>query len=379
MIQAPDFLKALKSRGLDFFAGVPDSLLSPLGAALTADPEITHLVAANEGQAVALAAGRYLAAGRPGVVYMQNSGLGNAVNPLLSLAAPEVYALPMVLIIGWRGQPGVKDEPQHQVQGRLTPALLDTLEIGWRVLSAESDPEAELDRVLELGAGRGPAALLVRAGALAPLKYQPEAHPRGRAGTVPFRREEALERLLDHLEPPDRLVATTGLTSRELYELRLKKGQAPDDFLTVGSMGHASGLALAAALSRPERRLICLDGDGALLMHLGALPLIGSLGPPNLVHILLNNQCHESVGGLPTCAASVDFPGLARAAGYRSAASVDGPEELGRVFSALSGQPGPHFLEIILWKGSRGDLGRPGGSPAENGARFAAACRAGCE
>lgn len=370
MIEATDFLKRLEEKGVAFYTGVPDSLLSAFCAAL---PEVGpgHVIAANEGNAVGLAAGHFLASGRQAVVYMQNSGLGNAVNPLTSLADPEVYSLPMLLIIGWRGEPGVKDEPQHVKQGRISPALLEVLEIPYAVLGPESDLQVELDRLWDqMTAGSRPVALLVRAGTFSPAK---SAAPT-RESTPTLAREAAIETLLELLDPSDLIVSTTGKTSRELFELRKKRGEAPADFLTVGSMGHASSIALGAALARPDRRLVVLDGDGALLMHLGALALSGSLRPPNLIEVLLNNYCHESVGGQPTCSLGLDFASIAGGCGFRSTARAGSTEEIRRAWAAFAALSGPHFLEISLCPGSRPDLGRPDCSPVENKNGFRRRC-----
>lgn len=372
MIEPRRFLEILSQKGIGLFTGVPDSLLSGFCAALPG-PGPGHLVAANEGNAVGLAAGHFLATGRPALVYMQNSGLGNAVNPLASLADPEVYGLPMLLLIGWRGQPGVKDEPQHVKQGRITPALLEALEIPFAIIGPDSGPEAELDRLWKtMMDGRRPVALLARAGTFGSGKSA--AGPRAADATA-MSREEAIETVLELLQPDDLIVSTTGKASRELFELRKKRGEDPADFLTVGGMGHASSIALGAALARPDRRLVVFDGDGALLMHLGALALAGTLRPANLIHIVLNNYCHESVGGQPTCSAGLDLGLIAEGCGYPSRARAVDPGQLRAVWPALAGAPGPHFLELALRPGSRADLGRPKSSPADNRDRFMRRCQ----
>ncbi|MDR0882642.1 MAG: phosphonopyruvate decarboxylase [Candidatus Adiutrix sp.] len=367
MISPGQLVSVLRGRGVDFFTGVPDSYLKGLSSylSLTLPPD-SHIIAADEGNGVGLAIGHYLATARPAVVYMQNSGLGNAVNPLTSLADREVYGVPMLLIIGWRGEPGRHDEPQHIKQGRITPGLLELLEIPFRVLDENSDIEEALDQLWPRMMTTGqPAALLVKGGALAEIAD--EALKTGRCG---LSRETALERLLDACRDDDCLVATTGKTGRELFELRVRRQEKPVDFLTVGGMGHASSIALAAALASPGRRLICLDGDGALIMHLGALGIIGSLRPPNFLHVLLNNHCHESVGGQPTCATAIDFAALARACGYAAYHLATEATEIDQALAALKAQPGPHFLEIILEPGARPDLGRPTASPRQNRAQF---------
>ena len=366
MIDAVKFIDILRRQGAGLFTGVPDSLLGGFCAALES-AGVTHLPAANEGNAVALAAGHFLATGRPAVVYMQNSGLGNAVNPLTSLTDREVYALPLLLVIGWRGEPGVNDEPQHVKQGRITPGLLELLEIPYRIITADSDIAAETGRAwAAMIDSQAPAALLIKADS---FKKTSSGQPALQDG---LRREAALECLLNLFSPRDLLVATTGKTGRELYELRVKRGEPQADFLTVGGMGHASSIALGASVARPDRRLICLDGDGAALMHLGVLALIGAERPANFIHILLNNRCHESVGGQPTCGLGLDFAALAQTCGYRSGRKVAGLEEIQAAWPAIDQSPGPHFLEIDLCPGSRSDLGRPGNTPRQGRDSFMA-------
>jgi len=365
MIQPDRLFAALAERGFDFFAGVPDSLLKDFCAYVTDHVCATHhVITANEGNAVALAAGHYLGTGKPGFVYLQNSGLGNTVNPLLSLNDPEVYGLPVLLMIGWRGEPGVKDEPQHIKQGRITPALLDAMEIAWQVLdSSTQDLNAVLDTSLhQMQRHPGPAVLLVRNGTFAPYKLTNNVH-----NQFPLVREQAIQRLIEQLGSTDRVVATTGMLARELYELRMARGDGTgNDFLTVGSMGHAASIALGLALSQPERRVICLDGDGSVLMHMGSLAIIGQSHQGNLVHVVLNNGAHDSVGGQPTCAFTIDLAGVARACGYENVLVAAELQEVDHAFASLMAQKGPSFLEIRLNKGARADLGRPLSSPAEN-------------
>jgi phosphonopyruvate decarboxylase len=369
MIDTPGLVAALRRRGVRLFAGVPDSLLQSLGNGLVAACDgHEHVVTVNEGNAVALAMGHYLATGAPGCVYMQNSGLGNAVNPLASLADPEVYGIPMILVVGWRGEPGTKDEPQHVKQGRITEGQLRLLEIPHWVLDAECDMEAVLDTAWHaMQARSGPVALLVRAGALGKLGLP--AAPRA-AGAPALLREDAIAAILESLRPDDIVLATTGKAGRELYELRVARGEAQRDFLTVGGMGHTASVALGIALARPARRVVCLDGDGSLLMHLGAMALIGDLHPANLLHVLLNNRAHDSVGGQPTVAGRVDFEGIARACRYAAYRSARTAAEVAEVLRGLQGQPGPHLFEIHLDRGARDDLGRPRSTPQQNKVAF---------
>lgn len=372
MLAPADLLAGLRRRGVDFFTGVPDSLLAPFCAQVEDDctPQ-QHVIAANEGNAVALAAGFHLGSGRLAAVYLQNSGLGNAINPLTSLTDGEVYRIPLLLIVGWRGEPGVADEPQHVKQGRITPEQLRLLEIPYLLLDVGSALETVLDDAFALLAHlQTPVALLVRKGALGPYVAQ-----RSAVRSASLGREDALREILALVRPDDAIVATTGKTSRELHELRLARGERPRDFLCVGNMGHTSSLALGVALGNPRRRVICLDGDGSLLMHLGALATIGAVCPPNLLHVLLNNGAHESVGGQPTVADGMDFAALAQATGYAAHRQVDSLAALQGCWPTLDTYAGPVLLEIVITQGGRADLGRPSGTPAENKRAFIEAIR----
>ena len=337
MIQSDHLFKILAERGISFYAGVPDSLLKDFCAYVTDHvDESNHTITANEGNAIALTAGHYLGTGRPGLVYLQNSGLGNTVNPLLSLNDPEVYGLPVLLLIGWRGEPNVKDEPQHIKQGRVTPALLDAMEIPWQILeSSSTDIEVIVDAAIKQMEDRsGPAALLVRKGAFAPYVLQKNVQSH-----YPLLREQAIQRLIEHLSATDRVVATTGMPARELYELRMARGEGMgNDFLTVGSMGHASSIALGLARSQPARRVICLDGDGSVLMHMGSLAIVGQSRQENLIHVVLNNSAHDSVGGQPTCAFAVDLADVARACGYQKVLVAEELKEIDQAFAKLIGK-----------------------------------------
>jgi phosphonopyruvate decarboxylase len=353
----------LGQAGVGFYAGVPDSLLKDFCAYVTAHtPPERNVIAANEGNAVALAMGHHLATGGIGLVYLQNSGLGNTVNPLTSLADPAVYSIPMLLLVGWRGEPGVPDEPQHVHMGRVTLATLGAIGMPHVVLPADpDDAEAVLGALFaDVRAKRAPHAIVVRKGTFA--KYAlPEAAPRYR-----LTREQAIARFVEALEPDAVVVATTGMPSRELFELRRARGEPGDaDFLTVGGMGHASQIALGIALARADRPLYCLDGDGAVLMHMGGLGLIGQLAPPRYKHVVLNNGAHDSVGGQPTVAFEVDLCAVARACGYRSAERAEDDAGLVAGLAHLKAAEGPALLEARLRKGHRADLGRPTRAPAE--------------
>ena len=352
----------------DFFTGVPDSQLKALCDYLMdrygTDPA-HHIIAANEGNAAALAAGYHLATGKTPVVYLQNSGLGNIVNPLASLLSDKVYAIPCLFVIGWRGEPGVHDEPQHIFQGEATLPLLDALKVPYFILDRSVSEEQLLARLEEFR-GRQ-AALVVRRGALEYGKKPAYANP------FPMSREEAIGRILA-AAGDGFIVSTTGKASREVFELREGRGEGHGhDFLTVGSMGHSSSIALGVALQKPDRRIWCLDGDGAALMHLGAMAVIGAARPRNLIHVVLNNQAHESVGGLPTAAGAVDLPAIASACGYPEALSADSPEGLENALERVKHSGRLAFLEVKCALGARGDLGRPTTTPPENKAALMAA------
>ncbi len=369
-IEAADLWDAVKGAGIEFFTGIPDSLLKDFIAYLSehVDPA-SHVTAANEGGAIALAAGYHLATGRVAAVYLQNSGLGNTINPLTSLVDPEVYGIPVLLIIGWRGKPGVHDEPQHRKQGAVTLQQLDVLGVPYVVLDDSVEDVAAavqglVARAVEVG---GPAALVVPPARLAPYKRTaPSAVAR-----FGLRREQAIEAVLTTVGPRDVVVSTTGMASREVFEYRHRANLGHGhDFLTVGSMGHASQIALGIALARPDRTVHCLDGDGAALMHLGALAIIGSRGPANLRHVIVNNGAHDSVGGQPTAGLAVDLTAIATACGYRATRSVESLGAIGGAIEALASTPGPTLLEIRVDTGARSDLGRPTATPAENKAEL---------
>lgn len=366
MIDPKGFFEALRDCKIDFYAGVPDSLLANFCAYVDdhSDRE-KHLITANEGNAVAVAMGYHMATNQVAAVYMQNSGLGNTVNPLTSLADSEVYKTPMLLIIGWRGEPGVKDEPQHVKQGRITPAQLDLLEIPYRIVDANSSPDALVQWTRsQLDAAGAPVALLVKKDAFSPYKSRRKS---SMASTL--KREQALDVLLD-LAGDAAIISTTGKTSREVFELRAAKQQPQRDFLTVGGMGHTASIALGVALGTPQTRVVCLDGDGSVLMHLGALPIIGAAAPANFIHVLLNNGAHESVGGQPTVADRVNFQAIAIASGYKAYAAASSVDGLQAAWQSLASHPGPTMLEVRILTGSRDDLGRPSSTPAQNKQSF---------
>ena len=369
MIRPQFFYELLKENGTGFFTGVPDSLLKSFCAYLTDTAgSKNHIIAANEGCAVGLAAGYYFATGNVPLVYMQNSGLGNTVNPLLSLADREVYSVPMLLVIGWRGEPNVHDEPQHIKQGRVTCSLLDAMEIPYCILSdEEAEAKVQLEKAYShIKASSSPYAVVVRKGIFDSYKLKTnEAVP------AEMSREEAIEKIILNAPSNACFVSTTGMASRELYELRDKHGQGhAKDFLTVGSMGHASQIALGIALSKPDKKIFCIDGDGAAIMLLGGLTAIGSQRPKNMVHIVLNNGAHDSVGGQPTVGRKINLCAVAQACGYDKVVSVKTLEELQSRLKELCTNSGSVFIEVLVSKGARADLGRPKSSPIENKKAF---------
>ncbi len=370
MLDPKCIYQAVRSLGVEFFTGVPDSLLKEFCACVTdLSSAENHVIAANEGGSVAMATGHYLASGKCAFVYMQNSGLGNAVNPLLSLADPAVYAIPMLLMIGWRGEPGVDDEPQHRKQGEVTLPMLKAMGIPVVVLR-DDDEKAVEDLALAhaMAMERScPVAVLVQKGLF--KKY--DLTKKEGEGLKGMTRERALSMILDSLSDDCVVVSTTGKTSREVFELR--DMSAPEkhrqDFLTVGSMGHCSQIALGVFLAQPEREVVCLDGDGAMLMQMGGLAIIGQSQAKNLLHIILNNGAHDSVGGQPTVALKLDIPSLGKSLGYSQALTCDDEASLRHALIKIqesSEIKGARMLEVKVAMGSRSDLSRPTLSPIEN-------------
>lgn len=359
-----DFLQSF-----DFFTGVPDSQLQPLCTYLMHTYGISnqHIIAANEGNSVAIAAGYHLATGKIPVVYLQNSGIGNIVNPVASLLHRNVYGIPMIFIVGWRGEPGVHDEPQHVFQGQVTLRLLEDLDMRVLTIGPETDGEsfqAQLDALEPWLTGGGSVAIVVRKGALrfaGKVDYQNDNS---------MNREEIIRHIVD-IAGDDLIVSTTGKISRELYEIRDAKGQGHAlDFLTVGSMGHASSIALGIALQKPDTKIWCVDGDGAALMHMGSMAVIGANAPKNLVHVVLNNGAHETVGGMPTVAASVDWLKIAEGCGYPHVCRVSDWDGLDQALQDAKQKHALHFIEIKTALGARSDLGRPKTTAEENKIHF---------
>ena len=355
---------------VDFYTGVPDSLLKPLCNYLMDTYGIDskhHMIAANEGNCTAIAAGYHLATGKVPAVYMQNSGEGNVINPLASLLNDKVYAIPMIFIVGWRGEPGVHDEPQHIYQGEVTVKLLEDMDVAAYVVTKETTEE-ELDAQMQvfrslLAKGKD-VAFVVKKGALSfekNVEYSNKNH---------MRREAIIEHIVN-VSKEDPILSTTGKASRELFEIREKNGQSHKyDFLTVGSMGHTSSIALGVVLQKPQQKIWCIDGDGAMLMHMGAMAVIGANKPSNLVHIVINNGAHETVGGLPTVASEINLVKMAEACGYPYAVRVSEFEQLDKELQAAKERRELTLIEVECAIGAREDLGRPTTTALENKENF---------
>ena len=355
--------------GSEFYTGVPDSQLKELCNYLIACKGIgtDHIIAANEGNCTALAAGYYLATGKTPIVYLQNSGIGNIINPVASLLNDKVYAIPCIFIVGWRGEPGVKDEPQHIFQGEVTIKLLEDMDIKTCIIDKDTCKEDIVNAMQEfhvlLEEGKS-VAFVVRKGALsseAKVEY---------TNAYSVSREEIIEHIVK-AAGEDIVVSTTGKASRELFEIRERNGQGHEhDFLTVGSMGHSSSIALGIALNKPEQKVWCIDGDGAALMHMGAMAVVGTNNPKNMIHIVLNNEAHETVGGMPTVAGKIDLCKIAQGCGYPVVKSVADMDELDEILRQIREKDQLAFIEIKCGIGARKDLGRPTISARENKNNF---------
>ena len=364
MIRPEFFIEKLRENGIDCFAGVPDSLLKNICAYITDHFDAQHnIIAANEGAAVGLAAGHYLATGQPACVYMQNSGEGNIINPLASLTDPEVYNIPVLLLIGWRGRPGVHDEPQHVKQGKVTTGLLNTMGVNFDVLSKEEDKaEKQIAKAVAALKNKDVYALVIEKDTFEEYKLQ-----NVEKNDLTMSREEAIQIVAAALGEKDCIVSTTGMISRELFEYRAAMNQGHErDFLTVGSMGHASQITLGIAMAKPDRTVWCFDGDGAAIMHMGSMAIVANKAPKNYVHVVFNNGAHDSVGGQPTVGLKIDLPAVAKAVGYKNAYSVETKEYLTELLGKVKNQEGPVLLEVKVKKGNRKDLGRPTTTPIQN-------------
>ena len=364
------FCKALKNIGIESLIGVPDSTLKEFCDYIQTNGknEFSHEVVPNEGSAVSMAVGVYLGDGKPACVYMQNSGLGNTVNPITSILNKQVYNIPVLCLIGWRGEPNIKDEPQHKFMGAITNPLLELLEIEYSVISKETT-EKELESILEKAntvmKRKEQYAIVIKKDTFS--KREPHVYK----NEYTLAREEAIGCILEHIKDSDLIVSTTGKISREAYEQSDKiKGHHNNIFLTVGGMGHASMIAYGIAKSKKDKKTYCLDGDGAVLMHMGSLAFIGKNPVPNMVHICLNNEAHESVGGMPTGATEINYSEVAKECGYPNIFTAETKEELISVMKRLEIINELSFIEIKVSIGSRDDLGRPKETSEENKDNF---------
>ena len=365
MIRPQYFIDTLAAHGIDFFAGVPDSLLKNVCAYISDHLDAGHnIITANEGGAVGLAAGYHLATGKIGCVYMQNSGEGNTINPLASLTDKDVYSIPVLLLIGWRGRPGVHDEPQHVKQGKVTLSLLDTMGIGYAVLSKD---ETEAGEQIAQAVARMKSTNEVYALVVEKDTFDTYTLRHSRLNNLTLSREEAIQTGASSLGAQDVIVSTTGMISRELFEYRTARGESHErDFLTVGSMGHASQIALGIALEKPGRRVWCFDGDGAVIMHMGGMAIVAEKAPRNYVHVVFNNGAHDSVGGQPTVGLDIDLCSVAKALGYKAAFSADNKDDLDVLLREVKHVDGPLLIQVRVKKGNRKDLGRPSTTPVQN-------------
>ncbi len=356
-MQVIDFVSVLNK---DFYTGVPDSQLKALCNYLINNYGISdkHIITANEGNAVGLASGYYLATSKIPVVYMQNSGEGNIINPLASLLNDKVYAIPTIFIIGWRGEPGVHDEPQHVKQGKLTLPLLDTMGVKYQVLG--DNYKEQIDEAYKyMRETNKPYALVVRKGTFTPYKMAKHNND------YPMTREESLKEILSSLNDDDFVVSTTGKTSREIFEIREQRKQGHgNDFLTVGSMGHTSSIALGMSLGT-DKKVYCIDGDGSFIMHMGASAIVANNQKNNLRYILINNGAHESVGGQPTLALDIDCKKILEAVGFKKVYQAKSKNTLKKYLDVMKDEP-KSALIVYVHQGSREDLGRPTKTPIEN-------------
>ena len=366
-MKADDLVLALIECGVDFATGVPDSLQKEFCTALVSkETGFQHVAACNEGSAIGIAIGYNIATERVPLVYMQNSGLGNALNPLASLAHKDIYGIPMVLMIGWRGQPGTKDEPQHITQGLITRGLLELLQIPYLIVDSQTNLHMLKDFLITMiKPENGPVAILVTVNTFESTELAENS-----AGLNLMTREIAINIVTKFASIDSIFVSTTGKLSRELNEIREKQEDVGRDFMTVGGMGHASSIALGLAITKIPKTIICLDGDGAALMHLGAMAMIGELSPENLVHVIMNNGTHESVGGQPVAAKVGSYGVLAESLNYLYGVSVNTEEELIEIIRGIDKIPKPCLLEIQINSNSRSDLSRPRQSPLENKITF---------
>ena len=362
MIDPEDFLQTFLELDVKFFAGVPDSLLKDICSCFSKFlNEREHIIACNEGAAVSLGIGHYLATSRPALIYLQNSGLGNTINPLISLSHKEVYSIPLILLIGWRGEilddkSQLEDEPQHRAQGKITCKQLELMGIDYFVLdSKNNDYKKLINKYLVKSINNSvPFAIVVRKNC---FKKNKKVNSKNRSKKL-LSREKIIKIIIKSIPNNTITVSTTGFTSRELFEIRKseKMGHA-NDFLTIGGMGHTSQIAAGIAFAKPSQRILCIDGDGSLLMHSGSMAVNALCS--NLVHIVINNGVHDSVGGQPTLAKNINLSELARSFGYGFSVTVDNENDLIKNLKDAFKVNISCFIEVKSESGARSDLGRP--------------------
>jgi len=368
-MKAELFTLCIKQLGIEVITGVPDSTLKEFCDYINSqETGLAHYTAPNEGSAVGIAAGVYLSTGKPACVYMQNSGIGNAVNPITSIASAEVYNIPMFFIVGYRGALGLKDEPQHKFMGRITEKMLDCLEIEYKVIDndiTELELKDVFSRIKYVLSNKKPFSLIIKKDTFEKsesAKY---------ANSYKLNREHVISEIVKRIKENDLVVSTTGKISREVYEQsNLILENHNQCFLTVGGMGHASMIAFGIAEKSPDKRVICLDGDGAALMHLGNLAFIGNRGIKNLVHICLNNDAHESVGGMPTAAPNFRYAETAKVCGYSDVFVIRTAEEFKGLMNYFHNLRKSTFIEIKVANESRDNLARPKESALDNATSF---------
>jgi len=371
MFSPKSFHKILINSGVTFYTGIPDSLLKSFCYYI--DDNVScenHIIAANEGGALAIAMGNHLSTKGIPLIYLQNSGLGNLINPLLSLADREVYSIPGVLLIGWRGEPNEPDEPQHKKQGRITLELLNAMEIPFNILDKNMS-NSEITKIVSSCVNSSKSKNQVHALVVRKDFFEGYKSKDSSPNKFDLTREKSIQIIINSLNSNDLIVSTTGLASRELYEYRqTTKKDHSKDFLVVGGMGHANQIALGVSLSQIKKRIICLDGDGAIIMQMGSMPLIGTSTSKNLVHFVLNNGAHDSVGGQKTAALEIDLTLIAKGSGYQHVISVDNENDLANQLLKINHLEGPIFFEIKVQKGFRLEVGRPKETPLENKIKF---------
>lgn len=364
MISPNIYLENLKKAGIDFYSGVPDSLLKQFCACISENVNNeNHTISSNEGAAIALGIGNYLGTGSVPFIYLQNSGLGNVVNPILSLASQEVYGIPMIIMIGWRGAPNVKDEPQHIHQGRVMKKSMDAMDIPHVTLSKNEDTAIKQtnDAITKAKKYSTPVFLIVEKNTFSEYIYEKPL------SKLDISREQAIITASKLLESNAVVVSTTGMPSRELFEFRANNNQGHHrDFLTVGGMGHANQIALGISKAQPSRPIYCFDGDGAAIMHMGSIAVLGQSNAQNLIHIIFNNGVHDSVGGQPTVGFDINFSEIANACGYSSSVTAISQTQFKNAIHKAQSMPGPHLIDVHVRPGNRNDIGRPTSSPIDN-------------